>query len=140
VLGDLSQVVVIASRSGSGALSVVTSLDDPATTSYVRRLDVNNTLDVYLGTSRLLAQLPGLTWQTGVDIDFGPGSVSGASALWISPGGLCTPQSGHLAVLDYAEDGTGFLLRLALDFEASCGGGATTTGSIRFNSSVPLRR
>lgn len=140
VLGDLSQVLVLASRPANAVLSVVTSIDEGATTSYVRRLDVNNTLDVVLGTSRLLAQLPGLTWQTGVDIDFGPGSASGASGLWISPGALCTPQSGQLAVLDYAEDSTGFLLRLALDFETSCSGGAITTGSIRFNSSVPLRR
>lgn len=139
VLGDPSHALVIASRSAGAPLSVVTSIDEPAKVTYVRRFDVNNTLDVLLGTSRLLAQLPGLTWQDGVDIDFGPGSASGASAVWLSPEGLCTPQSGRIAVLDYAEDGTGFLSRLALDFESTCGGVPLITGSIRFNSSVLLR-
>lgn len=140
VLADTSQSLVIGYRAGTAPTTVITSLDPGNSNAYARYFLSGNILDVILGTTRLLSALPGGTsWQTGTDVNYGIGGTSGVNVVWMVPGGRCDAPSGHLSVLDYAIDGNGTLTRLAIDFEDTCPASATTFGSVRFNSSLPLR-
>lgn len=140
VLADTSQSLVIGYRAGSAPTTIITSVDPGNSNSYARYFLSGNVLDVVMGTTRLLSGLPGgMSWQTGTDVNYGVGGTSGVNVVWIVPGGKCIAPSGHLSVLDYASDGNGTVTRLAIDFEETCTMSVTTFGSVRFNSSLPLR-
>lgn len=140
VLADTSQSLVIGYRAGSAPTTIITSVDPGNSNSYARYFPSVNVLDVVLGMTRLLSSLPGgMTWQTGADVNYGVGGTSGVNVVWIVSGGQCSAPSGHLSVLDYVIDGNGTVTRLAIDFEETCTASATTFGSVRFNSSLPLR-
>lgn len=65
--------------------------------------------------------------------------TAGQPTLWVQ-GGLCTgtTPSGRFEVRDLVMGGDGRATRIALDFEARCGGqGPAVRGSIRLDSAVP---
>jgi hypothetical protein len=138
VVGDASHALVLGYRVGNQAMSVTTSPLN-SSSAYVRYFPDLNVLDVYSAGGRILASLPsGTPWQTGTDMTSG---VNGAVVVWIAGlGAICNADGTHIVILDYALDGTGAMTRLALDFEAPCNAPATTFGSVRFNSTIPLRQ
>ena len=135
VVGASSQTVVIAHRKDGQPWSLVTST--AATTSYARYFAASNAVDVIVSPgARFLAVPPsGQTWLSGTDFVYPAG---GANLSWLPPEGPCAGALGHVSVLNFALDGSGTVLSLAIDFEEFCNG-VQTLGSVRFNSSLPLR-
>jgi hypothetical protein len=148
-LGDLSQSFVVGYRSGPGPMTLYTNIDAGADNSFVRSYPANQALDIWIDEHlvnpyqvlRILTAVPaGMTWQTGVEFNYGA-TVGGSAALSLlrPETASCQAQTGHVKVLDFAIDAAGTVTRLALDFEHGCAGIDTLYGSVRFHSDVPLR-
>ncbi|WP_144006552.1 Ig-like domain-containing protein [Pelomonas sp. KK5] len=144
VLADANgSALALSVRQDTQPASLHTNVDAGTFSSYTRYFASSNTLDAVLSTERglwrLLAQLPSL--QAGNEYAYGGAAGQNATVVWIDSTASCSAPSaqGHLRVLDIAQAADGTLTRLAIDFEQTCGSPATTYGSIRYNSSLPLR-
>lgn len=141
VLGDPSTAFAIGITVGGGPMTVITSVDAGASSSYARYFGFNNVIDVFRSSGgRFLSQPPaGETWRPG--LVFGFGSAGAGIMNWLPPGGVMpcgsAARAGTVTVLDVAFDGAGELERLSVEFDESCDG-LLTHGSIRFNNSAPL--
>lgn len=143
VAADLSSALVVAYRTGTAPLAVVSNIG-PGSSGYANASvqEGNNVLDMMMQGTRLLVGLAGgQAWQTGQRLAYGPGTTSGVYGPVWSGCGSVGNNSGTLSILDIALDQSGKLARLALDFDDTCSpSGIVTQGSIRYHSALPLRQ
>jgi hypothetical protein len=144
VVADLSSALVVAYRTGTAPLAVVSNIA-PGSSGYASASvsqEGYNILDVVAGGTRLLTGLTGgQAWQTGQRLAYGPGSTSGVyGPVWLGCGSVGN-NAGYLSILDIALDPAGKLTRLAVDVDDTCGPtGVATQASIRYHSALPLRQ
>lgn len=139
VVPDLTDVLLLSLKRPGVASALLTSSDVPGTGVTVQTYSSGTVLDVML-------TVPGAGFYRFLSGASGVGSYSypsPASAVWSAPETWrCsdTPSaSGQIVVSEFVADANGKVSRLALDFDETCGGATGTSGSIRYNSTLPTR-